>query len=143
MIEIEKYLCKDSNEACKRERYYIEELKANLNQLMPARGKQEGDRLYYETHQDKIIEYRKVYREKNKDKMREYKRAYRKKNLEKAREKDKEYHQKNKEKHKEYARKTRQKKDLLYTCECGSTLKLKNKYPHNRTKKHLDYLKSL
>ena len=37
MIEIEKYPCNDKNEACKRERHWIEILKANLNIQIPSR----------------------------------------------------------------------------------------------------------
>ena len=33
MVEIEKYPCNDSNEACARERYYYELLNAKLNTL--------------------------------------------------------------------------------------------------------------
>ena len=53
MIEIEKYPCNDSNEAIKRERYYYELFKADLNTVVPSRGKIE-------------------YREDNKEVKREY-----------------------------------------------------------------------
>jgi predicted GIY-YIG superfamily endonuclease len=38
MIEIEKFPCKDSNEAKARERHWIETRKANLNMSIPIRG---------------------------------------------------------------------------------------------------------
>ena len=41
MVEIEKYPCGDSNEAKKRERYWLENLSANLNQSIPSRSKKE------------------------------------------------------------------------------------------------------
>ena len=37
MLEIEKYSCKDGNEARTRERHWIETLKANLNCTIPIR----------------------------------------------------------------------------------------------------------
>ena len=39
MLEIEKYPCKDRNEAQVRERYWIETLNANLNKQVPTRTK--------------------------------------------------------------------------------------------------------
>jgi hypothetical protein len=53
MIEIEKYPCNDENEAKMRERYWFEELKANLNMRYPIRGKKE----YTDTHKTEKQEY--------------------------------------------------------------------------------------
>jgi hypothetical protein len=41
MIEIEKYPCKDANEACAREREWFEILHSNLNTSFPQRTKEE------------------------------------------------------------------------------------------------------
>jgi predicted GIY-YIG superfamily endonuclease len=41
MIEIEKYPCQDKNEACARERYFVELYQSNLNTNMPNRTYQE------------------------------------------------------------------------------------------------------
>ena len=41
MIEIEKFICTDKYEACKRERYWIETLNATLNMVIPSRTKKE------------------------------------------------------------------------------------------------------
>jgi hypothetical protein len=41
MIEIEKYPCEDKQEACKRERYFMEELKATLNMISSCRNKED------------------------------------------------------------------------------------------------------
>jgi len=41
MIEIEKYSCADSNEARQRERYYYEQLNANMNSNTPNRAHRE------------------------------------------------------------------------------------------------------
>jgi hypothetical protein len=53
MIEIEKYPCKDGNEALARERYWYEELKAKLNTLSPT--------LNVEKRKEKRKEYHKIY----------------------------------------------------------------------------------
>jgi predicted GIY-YIG superfamily endonuclease len=56
MIEIEKYPCDDSNQACARERYWYEVLNANLNSRNPSRSKKESDKAYYELNKEKIHE---------------------------------------------------------------------------------------
>jgi hypothetical protein len=53
MIEIEKYPCNDENEAKKRERFWFEEFKANLNMRFPIRDKKE----YTDTHKNEKQEY--------------------------------------------------------------------------------------
>ena len=50
MIEIEKYCCKDSNEASARERYYYETLNAKLNTKVPNRSMKECLTNYRQTH---------------------------------------------------------------------------------------------
>jgi len=52
MIEVEKYPCKDINEASARERYWYEILNANLNMSVPNRTIQE----WYENNKSKLAE---------------------------------------------------------------------------------------
>jgi hypothetical protein len=68
MIEIEKYPCKDGNEARARERHWYEELHANMNVQCPIRSNKE----YRDTHKENKAEYDKGYKEKNKEKSTEY-----------------------------------------------------------------------
>lgn len=88
MIEIEKYLCNDSNEAHARERYYLELLNAKLNMVIPTRTEQEyrkdnkekiaeKAKQYYKNNNEKITEYHKQYYEVNKEKIAERKKKYR------------------------------------------------------------------
>jgi hypothetical protein len=63
MIEIEKYPCCDSNEACKRERYWYEELSAQLNVKYPTRSSSE----WAETNKDIIKEKKKQYHVENRE----------------------------------------------------------------------------
>ena len=61
MIEIEKYNCNNKNEACKRERYWLETLKANLNMVIPTRTNKE----YEEYRKEKMQIYQAEYRNKH------------------------------------------------------------------------------
>ena len=66
MIEIEKYNAIDHNDALKRERYFLEELKATLNKIIPSRTKEEYSKEYNKVNEEKLKEYRKEY---NKEKI--------------------------------------------------------------------------
>jgi len=52
MIEIEKYPCFDGNEACKRERYWLETLKATLNKRIPNAVNSIGKEAYFKQYRD-------------------------------------------------------------------------------------------
>ena len=93
MIEIEKYPCKDGNEAKARERYWHEKLNSSLNAFLPiifedeVQDKiKEKSRKYRERHGHKV-EYRvkknenqRIYRELNREKINQRKReAYQQK----------------------------------------------------------------
>jgi hypothetical protein len=104
MIEIEKYPCKDSNEARTKERYWYEELKANLNMCKPIMTKEEHynyqtqyhqehkeeqkikSKEYYEEHKINKIEYQKQYQRENKKTYNDYHKQYRKLNKDKINE---------------------------------------------------------
>jgi hypothetical protein len=71
--------CKDKENLHKRERFYIEEKKAELNKCIPLRTKKEYDvdnkeyrKEYCENNKNKIAEKRKIYYEENKEKYNEY-----------------------------------------------------------------------
>jgi hypothetical protein len=72
MVEIEKYNCANKNEAEKRERYWIETLKAKLNKHIPTRTNKE----FREDNKEKVKEYQKLYREENKEKIKEVVKQY-------------------------------------------------------------------
>jgi molecular chaperone DnaK (HSP70) len=81
--------CQDKQNLHKRERYYIESLKAELNKQIPLRTVKE----YYENNKDKITENVKEYRENNRDKVAETRKKYYEKNKDKI----KEYYENNKD----------------------------------------------
>jgi hypothetical protein len=101
MIQIEEYPCANGNEARARERYWYEQLNANLNMRYPTRGRKE----YYETNKEHITEYKKQYAEINKDKISEKGKKYYSENKEHITEYKKQYAQKNKDKLTEYKKK--------------------------------------
>lgn len=118
MIEIEKKICNDKREAELNERYWYEELNAELNTHRPRMTEQEqkemkarDDKKYQETHKEQIRETRKIWEENNKEHLTEYKKNWYEEN-----------------------------KDRTYECECGSIVSYSAKERHFRTQKHKDYL---
>ena len=91
MVEVEKYPCIDSNEAGARERYWYEQLGANLNTQVPNRSKSEHSKYYTEKNRDKIKEYRKQYKEVNRDLIKEKDKIYRSTHIEQAIERKKKW----------------------------------------------------
>jgi hypothetical protein len=71
MIEVERFEAIDGNDAKKRERYWIEELKANLNSNIPTRTQKEWSIQYENNRKESIKEYKnekaKEYYQKNKE----------------------------------------------------------------------------
>ena len=132
MIEIEKYLCTDGNEATARERYWYEQLKANMNTLNPHRKQTE----YYNDNKDIILEKNKQYRIINKITIAEQKKQYHSENKEVILEKMKQYRQDNWDKLSE-------KKKLTCICECGSTICVVVKTRHYKSIKHTTYINLL
>jgi hypothetical protein len=100
MVMIEEYPCENSQQAVQRERFWYEELNADLNMVRPHRTEEEltdYKKDYYQANIEKYKESHKEYREANREKMKEYKKKWRENN----REKRKEYYQANKDKLKE------------------------------------------
>jgi hypothetical protein len=120
MIEIEKFPCKDFNEAAARERYWYEQLKVNLNMCVPNRSKKE----YSETHKEEFKQYHKEYYKK-----------YEEENKEELKAKRKEYREENKEK-------ILEKMKEKFTCECGGKYSYCHKSRHFKSKKHQDFISS-
>ena len=116
MVEVEKYNADDKQDLERRERFWLEELKASLNKYIPTRTPKE----YREDNKEKIAEKDKKYRENNEEKIKKYRednkekikkyyennkenlKKYREDNKEKIAEKDRKYREKNKEKIKKY-----------------------------------------
>lgn len=140
MIEVEIYPCENKNEACIRERYWMETLCATLNKVIPTRTLAERiqdtkverqaisatyrlnnketiarkNKEYYEknkiTINEKRKEYSKEYIEKNKDIIRLRGKEYSKKNRAKINERLRLYRANNKDKFREYNKRAREKR---------------------------------
>lgn len=100
MIMIEQYPCNNLYEASARERYWIETLSSDLNQLSPPTGlpRNEYKKQYCTKNKDKILENKKQYYNDNRDKIAEYKKQYHIENRNKRLEKQKQYYVENKDK---------------------------------------------
>jgi len=113
MILVEKYPCKDINDATARERYWYEILNANLNTKVPNRTKKEYTDLnkeenniratnhYYANH-EQSIQVRKEYYKKNKESINE------------------------------------KRNNTLIECACGMSISISNYQRHLKRKIHLD-----
>lgn len=132
MIQIEIYNASDSNDAHKRERYYVEELKATLNSNTPSRTKTE----YYYENKKTYLEKVKEYSNANKEKLKEKNKKYREINEEKLKEKSKKYREINREDIKE-------RRSEKIKCICGCTVRKNDLIRHQRSKKHENLMKSL
>ena len=72
MIEVERFEAIDGNDARKKERYWIEELKATLNNRVPSRTAKEwceDNKEYYKNNIKVLLEYKKKYYENNTEKI--------------------------------------------------------------------------
>ena len=140
MVQIEVFPCANGNESRARERYWYEQLNANLNMLCPIRSKTE----WVDLNKDKIKEYQTKYREENKDKLKEHDKVYYIENKQKILEQVQNRYQKNSDKIKEYAKQYHilhsDKKKQLYTCECGTICTNVSKTRHFKTEKHQAFI---
>jgi hypothetical protein len=143
MVEVEKYPCKDKNEARSRERYWYENLNSQLNMIFPQRSlvewyqaNKEEKHQYYEDNKVQILIRAKENYEKNKEAKILYRKTRYNENKEKIAEKKKEYNEKNKDRFK-----ARDSKDFL--CDCGRKICFGAKRLHFKTQVHIKYLESL
>ena len=112
MILIEKVKCEDKLDALRKERKYIEELNATLNQSLPSRTKKE----WAEDNKEHVKEQKKIKYEENRNHILQ---------------KSKEYYNQNTKKCKEW-------KNGKTLCDCGKEYTNANKARHERTQYHID-----
>ena len=145
VVMVEEYEATSILDLHKRERYWVEELGATLNKNMPSRDKKE----WYNVNKVSIAKKGKEWYNVNKVAISEKKKEYREKNKVAISEKGKEYYREHKvaicEKKKNYREKNKvaisEKRSKKYTCECGSTIRKSSKSQHEKTKKHMKFLK--
>ena len=130
MIEIEKYNCNDKLEACKRERYWIETLKASLNKVIPTRT----DKEYREDNKNKISETKKKYYNENKDKLSRNEKEYYNIHKDEILEKNKKYYNINKNE-------INEKRKIKVHCDiCNCDIRKTDILRHNKSAKHQNNL---
>jgi hypothetical protein len=117
MIEIEKFPCKDENEASAKEREWFERLNSGLNTQHPNRSRAE----HYKSNREGISIQQRQYKADHKEEIAIQQRQH--------------Y-----EEHKE-ERATKRKK--TFTCECGKTITWGEKTRHFKSKFHLQYIESI
>ena len=100
MILVEKFPCKDKNEACKRERELYEELDAKMNIVKPYIT-QEEIKLYNKEYYKK---YRQEHKAEFKEYMKQYHKQYNQEHKVELNEKKKQYYQEHKAEIKEKAK---------------------------------------
>jgi len=137
MIEIEKYPCNDEREASSRERYWYEQLHAELNMIRPLRTEEERKEYKKEYHsrpevKERQKEYQKEYRSSQKRK--EYIKDYCQKNKEYIKQQKKDYHSRPE---------TIKRRNEKINCDCGGKYTKCNIRLHERSKKHQQYIESL
>ena len=144
VVLVEYYPCETKLELLKRERYWIEQLKATLNKVIPSRSQKE----YRQVNKIKITKQIESFRNNNKNNIKikvneyqknhkteidNYKKQYYQDNKDRLRKKQIKYYENNKPK--ELGRQQRE-----YNCECGSKVTIGHKSRHIKTKKHLEYI---
>ena len=154
IILVEAFECENRQELLQKEREYFDKYKVEglnlVNRYRPIVTKEEEkeqDKQYKIDNKDKIKEQDKQYRIDNKDKRKQYTKQYNIDNKDKLNEREKQYRIDNKDKIKErkkqYKIDNKEKIKEKYTCECGSTIRKFGKQRHNKSQKHLDYLKTI
>jgi hypothetical protein len=106
---------------------------------------------YFNTNKEKCVNIQKQYRDERKESLAEKTRKWYEENKEYALKQGQKWREKNKERKAETDKNWREKnKELIlerrktkYTCGCGSKICGRDKSQHTKTKKHLEYIKSL
>ena len=127
MIQIEPYPCANKRELDTRERYWLEQLEANLNCKIPSRTIKE----YQQDNREKLSTYYKQYQQDNKETILAYR---------------KQFYQQKKETILSYQKQHYQDKKEIRTCVCGITYnygKSSTRNQHFSSNKHTEYVAAL
>jgi hypothetical protein len=128
MIEIEKYPCRDENDATARERHWFEILNSGLNTNVPNRSRAE----HYTDNRAEIAIWHRQYREDNRAEIRQYREDHK----EEMAIQQRQY----KADHKEEIATKRKK---TFNCECGEIGTVHHKSRHLKIKFHLQYIERI
>jgi high-affinity Fe2+/Pb2+ permease len=141
IVLIELYPCNSKDELHARERYWIDELKPELNKQIPLRTLKE----WRTDNKEKIQENNKQYIIDNKEKIQENSKQYYIDNKEKIVLHTQQYYIDNKENiqiyKKQYYIDNKEKGNEEVNCECGFIVKKRNIVRHKTTHKHISSIK--
>ena len=136
IILIENFPCESKDELVRRERYWYDQLKPDLNHDKPCILVEELEgynKQYYEEHKEHINEMNKKYYEKHKEHLTKQQKEYNKNNKEIGRKSSEKYREKNKE---WITEKRNEKKKETFECPCGLIIQKKGKKAHELSAKH-------
>ena len=149
MILVKTLKCENVLEARAKERQFIEQMQASLNNNLPTRSMDEyyqenrvkilaDKKEYAKNHKYEIREQRKNFRENNKEKIQQQKKDYHQKNRDEINEKKRQARQNNPEKFKERDKQAYQTKKIMRQrpceCECGVVCNFASRLAHFKTK---------
>ena len=146
MIQIEEYNFENKRELHARERYWLEQLKATLNKVVPTRTNKE----YQDEHKEQQKQYRQDNIEHIKENQKQWYRdniehikQYHRDNVEHIKEHRKQYNKDNaehiKQRQKQYAKDNAERLKQKFDCPCGSRYTYANRTHHFKTKRHCQY----
>ena len=135
---IEVFPCKNRDELRQREGYWVRNLKATLNSVIPGRTLKE----YNSENKEKLRQTKQQFYEDNKDRIKERVKEYQANNRIAVNEQKREYYEKNKERFKMYRETNIEKIKIRESqhndCEiCGGKYRTSHRAVHYRTRKHL------
>jgi hypothetical protein len=126
IVLVEAYPCNTKDELRAREAHYIKNFEC-VNKNIPNRTIKE----WREDNKYKIVEQTKQYREANKDKITEYREV--------NKDKMKRYYEDNKDK---IAERAKQRGSVKINCICGSCFRISDRRRHERSLKHIEFMKT-
>lgn len=154
LIQLEKYPCNNEIEARKREQYYINKLKANLNSIRAYRTEEEKIEQQHSDNrtEEQLKEKSKKYYHSHKEDCNKKSQIYYTNNKEYFEKKRKEYYAlhkeelsiKKKEKNKELKKFNEDNNIVIklekISCICGAVIVKKSKSRHEKTQSHINYI---
>ena len=142
MLQIEEYACENKRQAEKREQYWIDFYKPQLNtyKAFGCETKQEYNKQYYTEHAVEIKQYHIEHAEK----IKEYQKQYHIEHKEQKKQYYIEHAEEIKEQQKQYliehAEEIKKQQSESIQCVCGSVCRKDRMSKHNRTLKHLAFI---
>lgn len=138
IVLLEDYPCENKEQLLMRERYWIETIDCinKRKSILTQEEQVDYNRQWYEENREKLSEHKKQYYQENHDKILEYAKQYRQENHDDILEYKKQYYQKNRDEISEKGRQT-------HTCECGSTITIRNISRHSQSLKHQRFINGL